>query len=96
MGMSTTVLGFKPPDAKWHKMKAVYDACKAAEIDPPIDIKLYFNYDKPDGAGVVIEQEDLEECNAIRKYNAESSTGYEVIIDNLPKDVKIVRFYNSW
>jgi hypothetical protein len=47
MGMSTHVVGFKPPDEKWRKMKAVWDACEAAGTDPPAAVSKFFEGDVP-------------------------------------------------
>ena len=32
--MSTSVVGIKPPDDTWRKMKAAWDACMAADVKP--------------------------------------------------------------
>jgi hypothetical protein len=96
MGMSTGVVGFKPPDAKWRKMKAAYDACSAAGVDPPPSVMEFFGGDSPDDAGVEVDRKALEECGAVVPYSANMQEGYEVYVDKLPKDVKVVRFYNSW
>lgn len=39
MGMSTRVYGIILPDEKWKKMKSVYDACRAAGINPPLEVE---------------------------------------------------------
>jgi hypothetical protein len=94
--MSTNVEGFKPPDETWKKMYAAYLACKQAGIDPPKEVDKYFNYDTPDENGVVITEKELKELGAIREYRAEMCDGYEIVIAKLPKDVSIVRVYNSY
>lgn len=90
MSMSTYVVGIKPPDDKWKKMKAVYDACKNAGIETPDEVDEFFNYEIPDQAGVVVEIDEL------REWEEDTSDGYEIDIEKLPKDVKVLRFYNSW
>lgn len=91
MEMSTHVQGFKPPDGEWLKMKKVYDACEQAGIDVPDEVKKYFEYNTPDDNGVEVD---------IKKYIKEWSTvmgdGIEIDLTQLPKDIKIIRFYNSW
>lgn len=101
MGMSTHVVGFKPPDEKWRKMKAAWDSCTAAGVDVPKEIGEFFNWEKPDDEGVTVTLEDwkggkevLHEC--IRKWSEGSRSGYEVDVTKLPKDVTVLRFYNSW
>ena len=92
MSMSTYVVGFKPADDKWKKMKAVWDACKAAETDPPEDVEKFFDGQYPgDSPGMTVDI-----CQAITEWGDEGSSGYEVDVTKLPKDVTVVRFFNSW
>lgn len=94
MGMTTSVIGIKPPDEKWKKMKAVWDACAIAKVDPPDEVEMFFNGDKPDNAGVLVYKEKLGD--AVVPYSDNYRSGYEIHLDKLPKDVKIIRFTNSW
>lgn len=55
MSMSTHVVGIVPPDDDWKKMKQVYDACVAANIDVPDNVWDFFNNEEPDDAGVLID-----------------------------------------
>ncbi len=91
MSMSTFVNGFRPPDEKWAKMKEAWDACEAAGVDPPEAVSDFFGGEPPDEAGVVVKID-----GAVRKYNSSSSSGYEIDLIKLPKDVRIIRFSNSW
>jgi len=92
MGMSTSVVGFRPPDEKWQKMKAIWDACTAADTEPPEAVYDFFEGETPDAAGV---QVDLK-GKAAKEWSNEWAQGYEINIKDLPKDVTIIRFYNSW
>jgi hypothetical protein len=87
--MSTHVLGFKPPDEKWKKMKAIWDSCQAAGIDPPQEVEKFFDYCDPDPNGVEVKIEATE-------WRDNAREGYEIDVSKLPKDVTILRFYNSW
>lgn len=89
MGMSTHVVGFRPPDDDWKKMKAVYDACTAAGVDPPREVSEFFEDGPPDPAGVEVKLSP-------REWVADGRSGYEVDVDTLPPGVKVIRFYNSW
>lgn len=91
--MSTHVVGFKPPDDKWKKMKAAWDACEEAEIEVPEEVEEFFGGEPPDEAGVTVEIDGHECC---KEYSEEGSSGYEIDISKLPKDVRIIRVYNSW
>ncbi len=93
MGMSTNVCGFKPPDEKWKKMKAVYDACLQADTKVPKAVEDFFGYDPPDDAGVVV---DLEKHACCQEYKEDAREGFEIDVTKLPKDVTLIRFYNSW
>ena len=96
MGMSTHVVGFVPPDAKWKQMKQVWDACEAGGVKIPDEVQKFFNYETPDENGVEIRESDLEKCGAVTEWGDDGRAGYEIHIDKLPTDVKIVRVYNSW
>ena len=80
MSMSTSIVGFRPPDEKWRKMKKVWDSCSTAGIEPPEEVSKFFEWEPPDDAGVEI---NLEGTSAVREYNAESRYGYEVVIAEL-------------
>jgi len=92
MGMSTFVVGFRPADEKWKKMKSAWDACEAVGTKMPEEVSDFFDGtppgDKP-GAEVDIRR-------ALCEWSDESRAGYEVDLGKLPKDVNILRFYVSW
>ena len=91
--MSTHIVGVQPADEKWSEMKAVYDACTKAGIEVPDDVWMFFNENPPDDAGVIV---DIEGTEAVSGYYADPNQGFEVDIRKLPKDICIVRFYNSY
>lgn len=90
--MSTYVVGFKPANAKWKKMKAVWDACKEANTEVPDSVNEFFDGQYPgDSPGMTV---DIK--SAVKEWFDESCSGYEVDLTKLPKDVTVVRFFNSW
>lgn len=91
MSKSTRIIGFHPVDDKWQKMKAVYDACVVADIQIPDEVIRFFEYRQPDNTGVKVEIND-----AISAYDSLNESGYEVDIRKLPKNVHVIRFYQSW
>ena len=93
MGMSTYVIGIVPADAKFLKMKMIWELCEENDVEIPDEVVDFFNNERPDDKGVRIH---LEDNVAVSNYNEDASSGFEVEIDKLPKDVKIIRFYNSW
>ena len=55
MGMSTHVVGFKPADDKWKKMKAVWDACSDADSEIPQSVDKFFDGQYPgDNPGMAV------------------------------------------
>ena len=93
MGMSTNVEGFRPPDKKWKKMKAVWDSCRAANINAPSTVREFFGHDDPDDSGVRIQLVDHECCSPVLNSYQD---GFEIDLSKLPKDINIIRFYNSY
>lgn len=89
MSMSTHVIGFVPPDEEWKKMKAIWDACNKAKIDPPDEVQDFFDGEVPSEKGQEVEIPH-------REWGDENRQGIEVEINKLPKNVKLIRFYNSW
>ena len=97
MSMSTYVHGFIPPDDKFQKMLEVYAACKEAGVDVPDKVYNFFNGEPPDPAGVKITLSDTKKFkDAVYEYHDEMQQGYEVDLTKLPKDIKVIRFVNSW
>lgn len=96
MGMSTHVVGFKPPDEKWKKMKSAWDACRAANVVPPGEVMDFFNHEPPDDSGVEVSPTALKKTGAVTEWSNDHASGYEVDVKKLPADVTVIRFYNSW
>lgn len=96
MSMSTYIIGIRPPDGKWKAMKAVWDACTAAGIDPPDEVADFFESDfgdEPDAQGIRIALED-DPC--VSEYSSDAASGYTVELAKVPEKVTHLRFYNSW
>lgn len=95
MSMSTHVLGFRPPDEKWKKMKQAWDACESAGVPQPREVEVFFGSVAPDPRGVEVRLLEGER-GCLRVWRDEGAEGYEVDLTKVPKDVTILRFYNSW
>lgn len=93
MSMSTHVVGIRPADDKWQKMKAVYDACMAAKTTVPKEVMAFFDHEPPDKSGVRVE---IEKLDCVTRYSDDMREGFEVDIKKLPADVTVIRFYNSY
>ncbi|MEU7338739.1 hypothetical protein [Streptomyces sp. NPDC007074] len=89
MGMSTRIKGFAPPDERWQQMKTIWDACRAAHIDPPADVERFFDGAEPNPHG---QEVDIPH----REWQDDHRQGVEIQTDDIPENVKVIRFYNSW
>ena len=93
MGMSTHVVGFRPADEEWKRMKAAYDSCVAAKVGIPDAVYNFFDGESPGdkpGMEVDIRQAVMEWSDGI------SRQGYEIDLSKLPANVKVLRLYNSY
>jgi hypothetical protein len=93
--MSTSVVGFRPPDEKWNKMKAVWDSCCQAGIEMPDEVQAFFNYEQPDPKGVEVSLTSGKNP-AAKEWGERDAQGYEVDLSRLPKGLTFIRFRNSW
>jgi hypothetical protein len=93
MSMSTTVMGFRPPDGDWDKKKKAYEACIEAGVEVPDELYDYFEGQSPSDHGQSV---DLGNCLVEWKSPEGASEGYELDLGLLPKGVKVLRFFNSW
>ncbi|MFA6433029.1 MAG: hypothetical protein WCV82_04460 [Candidatus Paceibacterota bacterium] len=93
MSMSTHVVGFRPADDKWEKMRAVYDACQAAGTQLPASVAQFFGFEPPDERGVEV---NIEKTDAVSEWQEDMREGIEVDITKLPENVTVIRFYNAY
>ena len=92
MSMSTHVVGFRPADEQWNKMKAVWDACEAVAQPVPKGVENFFNGEPPgDKPGMEVPLGD-----ALVQWKNDYASGYQVDVSQLPEGVRFIRFYNSW
>lgn len=89
MSMSMRVVGLVPVDDKWRAMKALWDSCYKLKIAPPKEVIDFFNEEYPEEENAVVV--DITHTD----YYADMGEGFEVSLDDLPKDVKKIRFYCS-
>ena len=91
MGISYYVLGFKPKDEKYDEMKSIYGLCVKHEIDIPEAVYSYFEGHGPDEniEGVCVDKIPFHE------FSSNHEEGIIVNLDELPEDVKILKFVIS-
>lgn len=89
MSMSKYVTGIVPADKKWQMMKAIWDACEAANVEPPEVVQQFFSYTEPDPNG------NLHPIK-FRQWAGNSCDGIEVNVDDIPDYVRTIRFIVSY
>jgi len=100
MGMSKHVLGFKPAGEKHDKMVAAYRACTDLGIELPNEVDLYFAGEPPDETGVPVSLSSSHSPSpGVSEYDGGTDAcedGYEVNLDELDQDIRIIRFVCSY
>lgn len=92
MSTSAHIVGFRPADEKWNKMKATWLACENAGVPIPQEVEAFFGHESPgDKPGAEVEIKA-----AMREWKDEYRQGFEVDITKLSPDVKVLRFYKAW
>jgi len=93
------LIGIKPPDEKWLRMKRVWDSCVEAGVSPPKPVTDFFGHSDPDDAGVVVELSSYsadKQHPCCEDWMADMGSGFEVELAKLPPDVKRLRFWVSY
>jgi hypothetical protein len=90
MGMSTSLYGIKPADTKFKQMKAVWDACMAAGLQVPDEVRTFFKDEEPNERGVQI---DLRRTPGVSDHG---ELGFTVDLQKIDKDIRYLVFENSW
>lgn len=93
MGMSTHVAGYRMVDNDWEAKKLAYNACINANIPIPPELYRYFNGENPNSDLNGIE---IDITESVSNWNNDYSAGFVVDITKLPKDIRYIKFYNSW
>ncbi len=88
MGTSIGVQFLREKDEKYTKYAEIFKACKENNISIPKEIDEYFG-----GYGVDNNLEErLEVEFEPREFNKDYQSGYEIDIEEIPEDVKTIRF----
>ena len=91
MGMSTFVKGFRPPDKKWKEMKAAYDACTEAGVEVPEKVEKFFNYCPPNENGIEVDLDKI-----VKEAHEDSREIFELRVKDIPDNVTVIQFINSY
>jgi hypothetical protein len=101
MGMSTHITAYKDP-SEHDKHVKVLEVCREAGVSVPRETAAYFGDDSegisPEAWSHYEIEERLETSlgSAVSEWGDDYRSGYEIDVDALPKDVKKIRFYNSY
>ncbi len=95
MSMSTNVIGFRPPDDKFKKFAAIWHQCEDAGVSMPREVEEFFQGVAPDPQGVKVHLKEGKD-GPVKPWKEDDGEGFEIDLTKLPKDVKIIRFWNSW
>jgi hypothetical protein len=78
-------------DPGYQKMLAVKKACDEAGVKWPQEVSNYFDGCDDEIAPLEIPFDD-EAC----EWSEYGARGFEIAVDDIPKDTKRIRFYCSW
>jgi hypothetical protein len=87
MSLSLYVVGYAEPDFRWRQMKAAFDACKVAGVNPPKEVWDFFG-DTPSEDGVHVKL-------PVTEFADDYYQGYILKVEDIPPSVKLVKFYVS-
>ena len=95
MGMSTHVTGFVSPENENYKKHAkVLNACIEAGVSElPKETAEYFGSKYPEK---YLLEEKLKIKIPIKEWGNSYSSGFEIIVSEIPEGVHKIRFANSW
>lgn len=95
MDVSLCIIGFSSKENSiYKKHAAVLQACISAEIkELPEETALYFGSSFPE---LCLLNDFLEIEIPMTEYNNMQESGYEIKISDIPRDVDIIRIYNSY
>lgn len=84
-----SVTGIRPPDKDWKEMKAVYDACKKANVAMPEAVQEFFDYKDPDMKGIEMNLTEHDFCRSYQ-VGPEMEDVYEIEVAKIPKDLTFI------
>lgn len=99
--MSTHIVGFK--DRTEHdKHLRVLEVCREAGVSVPRETAAYLGDDSEGISPDAWSEYEIEERlqtglgACVSNFNREMEEGFEIDVDSIPSDVKVIRIYNSY
>lgn len=95
MGMSTHITAFRDMDSNFKQMLEIKLFCDSRKVSYPKEVTDFFG-------SLVCENEEylIESFTEMkvptRSYSSDGRKGFEIDVKDIPKEVKTIRFYNSW
>lgn len=96
MSISTHIKGVRDLDGEFLKMVKVKEACEEASIDYPEEVKKYFKYPKERVEYLKKLMEEIDITLSVSQKVDDYCDIFEVDLSRLPKEVKLIRFVNSY
>lgn len=87
------IMGFVPPDGEYRKMAAVWKSCEDAGVPIPDEVSKYFRHEPPTGIGFEV---NLETDRCCSEYKEDMIDGFEIDVDKIPENIKIIRVYMNY
>lgn len=87
MGIDVYVNGIKPPGEKFKSMLGIYKDCKNLGVSIPSEVIDFFEGRHPNEKGVIVPLKG----KGYEFINEGDASVLYIELDNLPKDVKILR-----
>lgn len=97
MSMSTYVRGFRDMDGKFKEMLEIKRFCDSKKVSYPKEVTEYFGRNLAEDEQYMIG-EMLEISIPHKEFDDErvNGSGIEILVKDIPKEVKVIRFTNSW
>lgn len=97
MSMSTHIHAFRDMDGEFKRMMDAKVYCDAHSLSYPREVDTYFRGSAEESEQYLRDEMlEIDIRDALTDYSDHSSQGYEVDVSKLPKEVKTIRFVNSW
>lgn len=97
MGMSTHITAFRDQNGKLKEMLEIKDFCDSKGVSYPAEVNEYFGSEANERSKYLRESmSELSVKDWVKPWNDDMQEGYEVNVKDIPAEVSIIRFYNSW
>jgi len=99
MGMSTHIKGIRDMDGKFKEMLDIKKFCDGKKVSYPKEVCEYFDGMEEESEEVIIEEMfevNIEKTEAVTEFSGDMQQGFIVDVSKIPKDIKEIKFYNSF